>query len=480
VGLLDRIFRPFVTRAVGSPLEGQPRPGPWYLPVTGGHLPAEVGKYWNWWQMGYDVQSYSPSAMVEACVKAYSETIAMCSGSHWFLEDNGGRERVTTSALSRILKKPNSYDTASDFILNLVRDLYIDGNAYALALRNDRYEITELHPMEARVSSPQVAEGGEVFYRLGGNVVIDRLIDMANIYVPARDVLHVRLNTSPYNNLKGESPLLALARDLAATDAIAAQQLQFYLNQARPSIVLTTDMILDKDQVNQIRDRWNEQVRGLNAGGTPILTAGLKPQTLSATAEQSQLADIMKLTEQHIAMAYRIPLQLLGLGGSPFGSTEALMQYWLATSLGFALNHVEEAFDKLFDLKGQPDEYTEFDTSALLRSSMKERIESFARGVQSGIYSPNEARAEEDLKRVPFGDEPRVQAQVVPLSAATGIPSAPSAPAAPAPVKPSAPPAPPKPQVTAASLQRRLRVSYQRHSPQPAQIEARREHRIGR
>src|SRR5262249_25099870 len=122
----------------------------------------------------------------------------------------------------------------------------------------------------------------------------------------------------------------------------------------------------------------------------------------------------------------RIPLQLLGLGGAPFSSTEALMSFWLSTGLGFALNHVEEAIDKLFRLEGLPTEYTEFDTSALLRTAQKDRIEALARAVQSGILAPNEARNQEGFDSVPYGDEPRVQAQVIPLSAAGSIPAAPT------------------------------------------------------
>jgi hypothetical protein len=106
------------------------------------------------------------------------------------------------------------------------------------------------------------------------------------------------------------------------------------------------------------------------------------------------------------------------------------MQRWIASGLGFALNHIEEAFGLLFNLQGQPDEYVEFDTTALLRSAMKDRIEALARGVQGGIYAPNEARALEGYEAVPFGDEPRVQQQVVPLSQIDKIPPAP-APAAP-------------------------------------------------
>src|SRR5262249_19787692 len=66
-----------------------------------------------------------------------------------------------------------------------------------------------------------------------------------------------------------------------------------------------------------------------------------------------------------------------------------------------------------------------FSTDALLRSAQKDRIQALARAVQGGIYSPNEARAAEDLDAVPYGDEPRVQQRVVPLSAAGSIPPAP-------------------------------------------------------
>src|SRR5262245_34456288 len=90
--------------------EGQYRPGPYALPVTGGMLSAEAGQYWNWWQLGYNPTGQSmQSAMVEACISAYAQTVAICPGDHWRQRDDGGRDRVTESALSRILRHPNSY-----------------------------------------------------------------------------------------------------------------------------------------------------------------------------------------------------------------------------------------------------------------------------------------------------------------------------------------------------------------------------------
>jgi HK97 family phage portal protein len=453
MGLLSRIFSPSAAKTA----EGQYRPGPYYLPYSGGWLSEEAGQYLNFWQMGHNVSGSGTNAMVEACVSAYSQTVSMCPGDHWRTKRNGGRERVTNSDLSRIIKEPNDYQTISDFLLNLVRSLYVDGNAYALALRNNRYEVDSLHLMHPEVSYPQVY-GGEIFYSLGGNeVVSQRLTGASNnqMTVPARDVLHIRLHSphwSAGHGLKGESPLKqAIAMDLATSQAMTAQNFAFYTNQSRPSSVLTTDEKVTPEQLKMLHEAWNAQSRGMNQGKTPILTAGLKPMPLSVSAQDSQMADIMKMSDQRIALAFRIPMAILGVPGATGSagagtSTELLMHSWIAQGLGFALNQVEEGFGKFFGLKGQPEEYCEFSTSVLLRSSMKDRIAALAQGVQGGIYAPNEARAAEELPAVEFGEEPRVQQQVVPLSAAAAIPKLPGpggSPPAPAPSEPDLPAADP-------------------------------------
>ena len=102
------------------------------------------------------------------------------------------RERVTNSALSRILRRPNDYLTISDFLMNLTRALYTRGEAFAVALRNDRGEVTELHWM--REGRAEIAEDGSIFYSLRGNEVIEQRLDFS-APIPARDVLHVRLHT---------------------------------------------------------------------------------------------------------------------------------------------------------------------------------------------------------------------------------------------------------------------------------------------
>jgi len=111
-------------------------------------------------------------------VWAYIRAIAQLPGYHKRELDNGGTETVSTSALSRLLRSPNAYQTPSDFLVHLVRSLLYTGNSYWIAQRNDRQEIEALHwtdPRSCRVREVKV-EGqvfSEVFYEIGDNPLIN-------------------------------------------------------------------------------------------------------------------------------------------------------------------------------------------------------------------------------------------------------------------------------------------------------------------
>jgi HK97 family phage portal protein len=454
----------------GKAAEGAYRPGPYTLARTGGWLSADVGQFWNFWQLGHDPVDGAQAAMIEACTAAYARTISVCPGGHFRKLANGGKERITNSALARILKAPNDYQTPAEFMADAVRCLFLQGNAYALGLRNSRYEVDQLHLMDPRQCSPVVVpETGDIFYRLAGNTVIAyrlRAADAAQnavwreqLIVPARDVLHFRLHAyshaRPPYPLVGQTPLVAAYPDLLMAEKIRGQQDLFYRNQARPSAVLTTDLNLSRTQAEELRDRWNEQAKGLHQGGVPILSAGLKvmPWTSAPPAKDLQIAELLQMSANKIALVYGVPLSILGIENASGSTTEKLMRGWLSTSLGPTINGIEQRYDAFFNLKG--DEFTEFNTDVLLRLEPRENIEMLVRAVQGGVYSVNEARAREDLPAVAYGFEPRVQQQVVPLSAAAAIEPSPLGPA---PAVPAAPPAAGVPSAPPArSGQRRIR-----------------------
>lgn len=445
-------FRVPATSQPVKAVEGEPRDGPWMVHWPDGMLPNAWGKHWNYWQMGYDpIDGFGAVAVVEACVQAYASTISQCPGDHWRAtydkdgKPDGGRERVTNSALSRILRNPNHYQTRSDFILMLVRNLYLDGNSYHLAERNSRFEVSSLHPFDPRRSRAVVGQDQAIFYELAGNNVLEGPSTGFGNYnnsslkfvVPQRDVMHVKLATEGDNWLKGIPPLKHARDAIMAQRMIARQLIHLFANGGRPSGVIHTDLNLTATQITELRSRLNESWKSVDdlTGGPPILTNGLKFQNVGLSSKEQDLASALKLTQDEIFMVYGVPPAILGMTDrSSFSSTEALMQFWLSGGLGFAINHIEVAFDQFFGLRGWPDEYVELDTRALLRPQEKDRIEALVRGVQGGLFAPNEARAAEDLPGVEYGDEPRVQQQVVPLSAWAQAPIQPAA--APAPDAP--------------------------------------------
>jgi phage portal protein BeeE len=73
-----------------------------------------------------------------------------------------------------------------------------------------------------------IAEDGSFFYRIAGNDLIEKRFASAELIVPARDVLHIRLHTRKGRPLDGLSPLENAALDVAfgiCGDAAAARLL---------------------------------------------------------------------------------------------------------------------------------------------------------------------------------------------------------------------------------------------------------------
>jgi HK97 family phage portal protein len=431
--IMQTLARMIVPRQKANPAgEGNWHPGPYT--VSGGCIPA--GSPWNYWQCDIDPVSRSSSSIVEACVWAYVRAIAQLPGSHKRELGNGGTETVTTSALSRLLRSPNSYQTPSDFLVHLIRSLLLNGNSYWIAQRNDRAEVTALHwtdPRACRVREIMVQGQAfsEIFYEISTNPLFqfDSILGRTSLVVPARDVLHIKLAT-PQHPLVGVTWLRALDMELAASNAMQTAATTFASNMSRPSGILTTEQPISKVQRDELRAQWNEQVSGVNSGGVAILN-GVKFQPLTISNQDSQIIDQRKLNDQAVAAVFGVPMILLGVNDTATQKTsEAVMAEWLAAGLGWLINHIEQAFDSFIglDMVAAGREWTEYDTRVLLRSAFRERIEGLARGVQGGIYSPNEARALEGYAAAKEGDEPRVQMQVVPLSAWDKAPATPVAP----------------------------------------------------
>lgn len=374
----------------------------------------------NWFQYGFSSPSVGQGPVIEACISAYAQTSAQLSIHLYRREDDGGKTLITSEGesryanIARLLHRPNSLQTRSDFILNLAYQLYFHGNSYyygtGMADRPD-----ELWLLDAKQTTAHRVPGtSEVYYATGGPYTDWAVVEYDSL-IPSRHIGHVRLHT-PVDPLIGVTPIVAAAHSIAANKALTAHQAAFFTNMSRPSGFLSTDMELTKEQMIQLREAWDNQSTNLNSGGMPILASGMKYEQLGITSQDAQLVEAWRMSVEDISRVLRVPLPLINsTENTTLNNAETLMNFWLSSGLGFLLRHIEENLERFF---GLDERYSiEFDTDRLLRSDFKGRMDALGTAVTKGIYSPDEARMKEGLSKVAggHGEMPRVQQQMVPL-----------------------------------------------------------------
>lgn len=393
--------------------------GSWRGPFYG------LGNLGGWYQLGQLEDGFQRQLSIPfingrlipaayAAVMANARAVSQCYATHRTIDEDGDADIVTTSAAARVLRNPNPTETWPQFILNMIAAMQFDGAGYAVAKRNGRGEVDTLWRMPRGMCMPYVAEDGSVFYSLGTNPLVPDMPTVGDTGMArASDVLHLRAYC-PRHPLIGETPLAAAALAAGINVALSQSQLAFFSQMRRPSGALSTEQAVSANQMKEMRAAFDEQARRWEQGGMPILGHGLKFQPFAISSQDAQLIEAQRLSHEDIARVYGVPLPVIGdLTKATLQNVEALVNQWLAISLGALLENVERSLDALFGF-GYGD-YVELDVSALLRTDFAGRIDATCKGIQGGLFTPNEARAREGLSPVPNGDECYMQQQMVPL-----------------------------------------------------------------
>lgn len=360
---------------------------------------------------------------VYASVMAFARAVSQCYPHHKEVI-NGKHTIITTSPASRLLKYPNLYQTFDQFIYNVVAQMLFEGECIAIIVRDNRSAPVSLHICPKGTASPQMnPETGEIFYSIGSNPMLP---DTTDYIVPARDIIHFRQHT-PRHPLIGESPIKAAALAVGINVALSQTQAAFFNNMNRPSGILSTETVLTKEQMIRLREAFDEQSKDWAKGKMPILGGGLKFEQMSVNSVDAQLIESQRMSMEDIARVFGVPLPIIGdLSKATLSNVEQLISMWLSISLGSLLENLERSLDKAFDLGA--DQYIELDVQALLRTDFMGRVEGLTKGVQGGLYTPNEAREKEGLQPVDSGDMPYLQAQMTPINLLKELAAAQAAP----------------------------------------------------
>lgn len=241
--------------------------------------------------------------------------------------------------------------------------------------------------------------------------------DLSLIYdYTRRDGVRVRLTQQEVFHLVGLSldgvsgvSVISYAREtmgLAAT--MERHGAEIFSNGALVSGVLSHPKRLGPENVQTLRESLEDfRAHGARGGGALVLEEGMTYERIGLSSVDAQWIEEQKFTRSNIAMFFGVPPHMLGdtEKSTSWGSgIEQQRLGYLADVLEDHLTTWEDAINTQLLGAGDLDIYARFNRSAAVRGDIKTRWESYIRGLQWGVLSPNDVLAMEDRNPREGGD----------------------------------------------------------------------------
>lgn len=343
---------------------------------------------------------------------AFFRSVALIAGSigmlpthlMWQDEDGQNKRKAREHSLFRLLhRRPNRYQTAGEFKSALQTFALLDGNAYAYVIRSGR-KFSQLVPFERGTIEPELTDNFELRFkyqpRNGGTR-----------YFSQRDVFHFR-HPITIDGIKGVA-LKEMARETIGVAAVAAKAAaKLFRHGSFAQGVLETDKVLGDDVHGRLSNDWAEIYSGIESSGKwPILEQGLKARALSPNAKESQHLETREHEAEEVARFTGVPRPLLMFDETSWGSgIEQLGQFFVTYCLSPWFTAWEQAIARILEPAEEDHYYAKFNEGALLRGSLKDQAEFFAKALGSGgsdgWLTANEVR--EQFDRNPRDDGGRL------------------------------------------------------------------------
>jgi len=367
------------------------------------------------WQQNVSVNTDSAASFHAdfACKTLIARDIAKLRLKLVEKDDDDIWSEVTNPAFSPVLRRPNPYQTHNQFWECWVLSKLSRGNAYVLKERDNRNVVTALHILDPTRVQPLVADDGAVFYRLSS----DNLVGTGEITVPARDIIHDRMNCL-FHPLVGTPPVFASG--LASMLGLNAQKASALLfqNASMPGGIVTVPGEISSDEEQRVKEQWENRFARGNVGRVAIMTGGAKYETVAMTNVEGQMIENLKWSAEVVCSVYHVPPYKVGVGALPsYNNVQSLNVEYYSQALQSHIEEIEELLDHALGIGWGVGLGTEFDTENLLRMDSVTQITAIQQAVGAGVMAPNEGRAKLDLRPVPGGANPYLQQQNYSLEA---------------------------------------------------------------
>ena len=347
---------------------------------------------YNGWSTYKTSQSLALSA-VYRCVEVITNGVASLPVKLYRTDEKGFKYEMHNNLSFILSKKPTGKINAFTFYKLIVKDILLQGNAYALILRNGKGEIIGLQYIQAGLVSP-IDRGDRIEYQVTG----------IKGFVRQEDILHFMNFTD--NGVYGISVLTHARRTLGIADYGENASENFYKSGGCTTGFLKFDGPSSGKQREEILSAWNQATGGVRnqPNGIPVLPANVNYTQLSVNPADAQLLESREFSVVEICRFFGVsPTKCFDLTHASYNNSEMAELAFLNDTLRPLLTKIEmEMETKLFKPEDGYD--IKFDVSELLRTDKKSQAEYFTKMFNLGVLSPNDIRKELDMDEIEGGD----------------------------------------------------------------------------
>ena len=347
---------------------------------------------YNGWSTYKTSQSLALSA-VYRCVEVITNGVASLPVKLYRTDEKGFKYEMHNNLSFILSKKPTGKINAFTFYKLIVKDILLQGNAYALILRNGKGEVIGLQYIQAGLVSP-IDRGDRIEYQVTG----------IKGFVRQEDILHFMNYTD--NGVYGISVLTHARRTLGIADYGENASENFYKSGGCTTGFLKFDGPSSGKQREEILSAWNQATGGVRnqPNGIPVLPANVNYTQLSVNPADAQLLESREFSIVEICRFFGVsPTKCFDLTHASYDNSEMAELAFLNDTLRPLLTKIEmEMETKLF--KPEEGYDIKFDVSELLRTDKKSQAEYFTKMFNLGVLSPNDIRKELDMDEIEGGD----------------------------------------------------------------------------
>jgi len=337
-------------------------------------------------------------AAVYACVRIISGAVATLPLHVKRRVDERTRVDASDTELWKVLRRrPNKWQTPSQFRRMLQAHMLLRGNGYAMIVRSrgEVIGLIPLHPDRVETRQNDDLSLSYVYTRKNGR----------RQALTQREVLHLVGLT--LDGVNGVSVISYARESIGESLAMTEHGAATFRNGARVSAALKHPGRLGKEGQEFLKSSLDDfRAGGEREGKVLILEEGMDFQPMSMTSEDAQWIEARAFSRRDIAMFFGVPPHMIGDTEKSTSWGTGIEQQ----SIGFVtwtledhLTMWEETIDRDLIVEDS-DLYARFNRNALVKGDIKARWEAYVKALQWGVYSPNEVRTLEDLNPRDEGD----------------------------------------------------------------------------